>query len=126
MQPQYRFKEKIIKCTSKKDVELRFQNLETGQSLFSAEPRFINKIDELNNFYNHDRHENDIFMLEYQGDSITGTKSFAVVRSKQFEIWNMESQNHPFVSEAKEKAIEKKLIINEESFSLDEATEDEQ
>jgi hypothetical protein len=37
----------------------------------------------------------------------------------------MESQNHPYVKESTEQVIEKKPIISDESFSLDEATEDE-
>jgi WD40 repeat protein len=61
-----------------------------------AEPRFIEKLNELVHFRNNKKLKGSILLLEHNGSSIIGGRTYAVLRNNSVSIWEMSSHIFPF------------------------------
>jgi hypothetical protein len=62
---------------------------------FYNDPRFTVRLEEITHFRANERLKGDVIFVSYHGQSITGSKAFAVANGKAIEVWGMESQAHP-------------------------------
>lgn len=65
------------------------------QKDFFVEPRFLVRIEEFEHFRNNDAHKGDVVYLQYEGNTIAGSKLFLVANHRCLELWLSESNNYP-------------------------------
>lgn len=76
------------------------------------------RVEELSHFRANEKLKGDILFLHYEGNIITGSKSYAVARDRAIEIWEMESNAYPnptlnIAADSSEESEEKKAEVEE-------------